>query len=111
MINWWGLSLWTLGIISIIISFYFLNLIILKYFKKDRRIYFYISLFFISLFILFRSYIVIYSDKLINSGLSLEIVNEKILFLRMFLHIPLAIAVTILLSILYLCFLEYKDFK
>ena len=111
MTYWWSLSLWTLGIIFIGASFYFLNLIILKYFKKDRRIYFYISLFFILFFILLRNYLVIYSNKLINSGLSSEIVIEKILFLRMFLHIPLAIAVTTLLAILYLCFLEFKNFK
>lgn len=111
MINWWGSSLWALGIIFIIVSFYFLNLIMLKYFKKDRRIYFYISLFFIFLFMLLRIYIVIYSDKLINSGLSSQVVTEKILFLRMFLNLPFVIAVTILLSILYLYFLEFKNFK
>ena len=111
MVNYLGMVLWTLGILFIAISFYFLNSIILKNDKHNQKIYFYLAIFFILVFVIFRTYLVFYAENLNNSELSDDVVIEKILFIRMFLHIPFVIAVTLFLVFCYSCLqdLKYKS--
>ena len=104
-----GLIVYLSGILSIMISAYFLNSIILRYLKKETYYkYFYLFVIFMVIFIMFRLYLFFYIKYLTNLNLNQEILTEKLLFMRMFSHIPLAISVTILLFMCYTFFIEIK---
>ena len=109
MPNTLGLILYISGILSIMISAYFLNLIILRYLKKEAYYkHFYLFVVFMMIFIIFRIYLFFYANYLTNLNLNQDILTEKLLFIRMFSHIPLAISVTILLFMCYTFFIELK---
>ena len=109
MVDISGFILSTIGILLIIISFYFLNLITTKHLKKEGfKIYFYLAIIFMAIFIGVRTYSIFYSDYLTTLGLAQDVLVEKILFLRMLVHMPFAIAITLLLIICYEHFLEIK---
>ena len=109
MPNTLGLILWIIGILAILISIYILNLIILKYLKTDKfKTHFYLSYLFMAIFILFRIFLFFYTRYLTNLNLPNTILSEKLLFVRIFSHIPFAITVSILLVICYNCLTEIK---
>ncbi len=112
MINYLGLTASTLGILFIIISFYITNLIISKYIKNHifslHRFHFYLIISFLILFLIIRIYAIFYADNLTNLGLPEEVLIEKILYIRMLIHIPLAISVSLFLFLCYGCLYEMK---
>jgi hypothetical protein len=110
MLNLLGLILWIFGILFIIASIYLSNSILIKY-KSNKRfeIYFILCLLFIFIFILYRIFSYFYVDYLNKSGLSQEILLEKILFIRMFCNIPFAIGLTLLLIAAYGYLNEIKN--
>jgi len=109
MPNALGLTLYLTGIISIIISVYILNLIISKYLKNNQlKKYFYLFIFLTVIFMAFRVYMFFYIQYLADLNLPEDILSEKLLFARIFSHIPLAIAFTLLLFICYSCLAEIK---
>ena len=108
------ITIWTMGILTIIISIYILNLIISKYLKEEKfKNYLYLTIMFIAIYLVFGIYIMIYANNLVNNGIDENILIEKVLFLRLLLQIPLAIGFTILLITCYgsLAELKYKLIK
>ncbi len=104
-----GLIFWTIGILFIMISTYLGFLILVRYKHKEKfKIYLYLSLFVMLLFIVCRFIATFYSNSLNNLGLPSDILLEKILFVRMFINIPFAIATTLILFVCYSDLIELK---
>ncbi len=104
MPNVFGLIFWTVGVLSITFSIYIFNLILIRYFHNDKfKIYFYLSILFMFLFIILRIYSFFYIDNVKVSDLEDNVLLERIYFIRMIFRIPMAIAFTLLLIPCYEC--------
>lgn len=104
-----GITLWIFGIIFIMSFIYILNLLEIKSgdHKFKKQIYLVMAL--ILIFILVRVGLRLYSNNLSTLDLPNEILTEKLLFARIFLQVPFAIAATILLVLSYRYLIEIKQ--
>src|SRR3989344_6086271 len=110
MPNLIGVLSLTTGILFIIISLNIGSLIISKYLKNSKlRKSLYFTIMLLLLYIIARLYVYYYSNGVEASGLSQNLIDEKLLFARMFSPILFAIAVTILLIITYSFFEQIRN--